>query len=87
MDLGQTRSLELEQDAHDYEAREDRNRRKTSGRSALTDTRVGQVQENEGNMREREILSAALKLCWICTAQKQRARKTRKGRVDREERV
>ena len=63
MDLGQTRSLELEQDAHDSEAREDRNRRKTSGRLALTDTRVGQVQENEGNMREREILSAALKLC------------------------
>lgn len=63
MDLVQTRTPELEQDAHDSEGPEDQNRRKTLGRLTVVDTRakVGQVQANEDNMRETEIFRAALK--------------------------
>ena len=39
MDLVQTRTPELEQDAHDSEGPEDQNRRKTLGRFILADTK------------------------------------------------
>lgn len=74
MDLEQTRTPELEQDAHDPEGHGDRNRRKTFDFRTPHQTRKAvQVQVIEGNMRQGEAFSAGLEPCEIITIHRQKS--------------